>query len=367
MDDSETPEQGSLWPLALKNSELQDNPQNQGPADDQAVGAPENNDPDLEFRHRGKIPSWPPSWRLGASNPETHLPPFTQSMNAFLSDLDGILEEVKGSIGATEEGSCEQQVDDETGALTRLATVGTRIPELPADDLCQVPPATVVPVAAVIECSSDRPHAAVSKPTAKQSAHFFAWLRKWRLGAAAGVLVIAGILGVLVVPKSVSPLLRHFHSPNAGLPEAQLSAATSSQKNERNRAPLAAGKLAVRPAKPVLVSGAVHSSNGSSTTIEVALDGRANFVANRLQKPDRIYFDLSNSWLSPDLPRRHFVLGETFVRKLRIDQRSPGLVRIALETVGVCDYTATLLSDPYRLHIRIRGYAPLPHPPPALN
>ncbi len=101
-------------------------------------------------------------------------------------------------------------------------------------------------------------------------------------------------------------------------------------------------------------------SDDSSTTVTVSLPGMAAFAAHRLTRPDRVYFDLQGAPMPAALHGRliEVPLTETFVRKIRIAERGPGVTRLVLETEHNCDYSAMIAPDPYRLIIKLRAQGP---------
>ena len=99
-------------------------------------------------------------------------------------------------------------------------------------------------------------------------------------------------------------------------------------------------------------------SDDNSTTVAVSLPGLVAFAAHRLTGPDRVYFDLQGAPMPAALHGRliQVPLTETFVRKIRVAERGPGITRVVLETTQSCDYSAMIAPDPYRLIIKL-------HPP----
>lgn len=104
--------------------------------------------------------------------------------------------------------------------------------------------------------------------------------------------------------------------------------------------------------------GSIHYwSDDNSTTVTVSLPGLVLFAAHRLTGPDRVYFDLQGAPLPAALHGKliQVPLTETFVRRIRIAERGPGITRVVLDTTRSCDYSAMIAPAPYRLIIKLHA------------
>ena len=124
----------------------------------------------------------------------------------------------------------------------------------------------------------------------------------------------------------------------------------------------------------VLVTGIRHWSTPDYTRVAVDLDDSVEYSSERIDHPDRIYFDLKESRLASVLLGKSFEVGDGFLRKIRVAQYRPGETRIVLEVDDSYDYSAFLLPNPYRLIIDIHGRKPVqmqaqeaPKPTPPLE
>ncbi len=93
------------------------------------------------------------------------------------------------------------------------------------------------------------------------------------------------------------------------------------------------------------------NAKADSTRITIALEAPVQYISGRVANPDRIYFDLHAAKLSALLRSRGVNVSSALVSNVRVAQNPSGVVRIVLDVNGVKDYTASLLSDPYRLVI----------------
>jgi hypothetical protein len=104
--------------------------------------------------------------------------------------------------------------------------------------------------------------------------------------------------------------------------------------------------------------GAIHyQSDDNSTTVTVELQKPVFFEDHRLTQPDRVYFDLQGTQMPPALNGRliQVEVTETFVKKIRVAERGPGVTRVVLETTPDCVYSAMIASDPYRLIVKLHA------------
>lgn len=147
-------------------------------------------------------------------------------------------------------------------------------------------------------------------------------------------------------------------------------------KYSKAAASLAAKKTVPKeePAKPVGLGAVPASSdaNGQSATsvsvrdirywttsdytrVVIDMEGDARYHKTRLSDPDRIYFDISNAKLSRDLLNRVFVVGDQFLKQVRVAQNQMDIVRVVLDFARVSDYSVFELHDPFRIIIDIYG------------
>jgi N-acetylmuramoyl-L-alanine amidase len=111
-----------------------------------------------------------------------------------------------------------------------------------------------------------------------------------------------------------------------------------------------------RKGKLVQVSGVRHWSTSIYTRVAIDLGDEVQYEAARVPDPDRIFFDLHGTRLSPDLIGKSVsVIDDGFLKRIRIAQFSNDVTRVVLDVSDVSDYSAFLLPNPYRLIIDIHG------------
>jgi len=99
-------------------------------------------------------------------------------------------------------------------------------------------------------------------------------------------------------------------------------------------------------------------STGNDAQVVVALDEAVQYESARLDSPDRIYFDLHKAKLGPSIEQKIVPIDDGFLKWVRVAQNSDDVVRLVLDAEGAKDFSAKLLSDPYRLVIDVHAQSP---------
>ncbi len=92
-----------------------------------------------------------------------------------------------------------------------------------------------------------------------------------------------------------------------------------------------------------------------STHIVVALDDTIKYDSVRIAAPDRIYFDLYKAKLGGKLPTKQVDVQSGLLKSIRVAQNKPTVVRLVLDVDGARDFSAYLLSKPYRFVIDVHS------------
>jgi N-acetylmuramoyl-L-alanine amidase len=103
------------------------------------------------------------------------------------------------------------------------------------------------------------------------------------------------------------------------------------------------------------VTGIRHWSTPDYTRVAIDLESDVKFGSQRIDNPDRIFFDLRGTKLASTLVGKSFDVDDGFLKKIRVAQFQPGRTRVVLEVDSLSDYEAFLLPNPYRLIIDIHG------------
>ncbi len=103
------------------------------------------------------------------------------------------------------------------------------------------------------------------------------------------------------------------------------------------------------------VTGIRHWSTPDYTRVAIDLEQDVKFGSQRIDHPDRIFFDLYDTKLASTLVGKSFDVDDGFLKKIRVAQFKPGKTRVVLEVDDLSDYDAFLLPNPSRLIIDIHG------------
>ena len=109
------------------------------------------------------------------------------------------------------------------------------------------------------------------------------------------------------------------------------------------------------PGETVQVTSVKHTSEADYTRITINLDQDVRFESQRLNHPDRVFFDLKNARLSHRLIGSSANVDDGRVKKIRMAQYKPGRARVVIETDGPASFNASIESDPPRLVIDVKG------------
>jgi N-acetylmuramoyl-L-alanine amidase len=110
------------------------------------------------------------------------------------------------------------------------------------------------------------------------------------------------------------------------------------------------------------VTGIRHWSGADSSTVVIDLQDQVQYEAHRLSNPERIYFDLHDTTLVPDLVNKSIAVLDALLVRVRVAQPVSGITRVVLETKVAADYSVSLEQNPYRLVVEIRKLGAKPEP-----
>ena len=138
-------------------------------------------------------------------------------------------------------------------------------------------------------------------------------------------------------------------------PEASRTAPNPSAASVSDDFPLNAPPPPRRGKIP-LITGIRHWSTPDYTRVAIDLQQEVRYQAARVSNPDRIFFDLYGTRLSPELTGRPVeVTDDGFLTRIRAAQTSRNTTRVVLDVSSVSDYSAFFLSNPPRLIIDVHG------------
>ena len=105
-----------------------------------------------------------------------------------------------------------------------------------------------------------------------------------------------------------------------------------------------------------LVTGIRYWSTPVYTRVAIDLEKEVRYEAIRVSHPDRIYFDLYGTHLSPVVEgKSDQVIDDGFLREIQASQFQKDVTRIVLKVSNISEYSAFLLPNPPRLIIDVHG------------
>jgi N-acetylmuramoyl-L-alanine amidase len=96
-----------------------------------------------------------------------------------------------------------------------------------------------------------------------------------------------------------------------------------------------------------------HWSTPDSTRVIVGLEREIKIESQRIDHPERFFFDLLDTDVRSNLLGKIIAVDDGPVKKIRVAQFQPGKSRIVLEVADHADYTTSLFTNPPRLIIEV--------------
>jgi N-acetylmuramoyl-L-alanine amidase len=127
---------------------------------------------------------------------------------------------------------------------------------------------------------------------------------------------------------------------------------------------LALGAAAQPPGRPQ-VTAVRHWSSPNLTRIVVELEAEVTPRGARLSNPERVYFDLPDTRLSPELKGKTFPVGDEIVQQVRVAQTQIGVTRVVVDLSADAEHTFTTMTTPPRVAVELRKKAAAATAPPA--
>jgi N-acetylmuramoyl-L-alanine amidase len=118
-----------------------------------------------------------------------------------------------------------------------------------------------------------------------------------------------------------------------------------------NASPPSPEKLAALPK----ITGLRHWSSTMGSTVVIDMEDQVPYEVHRLMSPERIYFDLHDAVLAPELDGKTIDVGENSLTRVRVAQPVAGVTRIVLDTKDGSSFSVSMESSPYRLVVELRG------------
>jgi N-acetylmuramoyl-L-alanine amidase len=177
-------------------------------------------------------------------------------------------------------------------------------------------------------------------------------------------IIIPLALAALVAVGGLWWKISH-HSAETPHPMATVPATATASQPQTDADYTPADPLADKSASPEKgssVTGIRHWSAADSSTVVIDLQDQVQYEAHRLSNPERIYFDLHDTTLAPDLANKSISVLDALLVRVRVAQPVNGITRVVLETKVATDYSVSLEQNPYRLVVEIRKLGAKPEP-----
>jgi len=175
-----------------------------------------------------------------------------------------------------------------------------------------------------------RPEAKITEPAAKQPAD--------------------SIISSPTAPNGPTSSLPSSTSPDGQTKAPVDSADTAGAETTGETSSATPQELAKMPR----ITGVRHWSSADSSTVVLDLEDQVQYEAHRLAHPDRIYFDLHDTSITPEFAGKTIEIGDALLARVRVAQPVAGLTRVVLETKGNSNFSVSLEPNPYRLVVQVR-------------
>jgi N-acetylmuramoyl-L-alanine amidase/type II secretory pathway predicted ATPase ExeA len=187
-------------------------------------------------------------------------------------------------------------------------------------------------------------------------------IRNYRWKIFAGLLIAVLVPAGLALPRAVRTKLTQMMHGEMSAKESLTHTVATDRRNEMNgAAPALSGaegvsyKIAGQGSPNVSAISA--SSTATDAQVVVTLDDTVRYDSARITSPDRIYFDLYKARLRVSVPLKTVPSEGGLLKWVRVGQNSDDVLRLVIAADGAKDYSAKLLSDPYRLVIDVHSQA----------
>jgi N-acetylmuramoyl-L-alanine amidase len=98
-----------------------------------------------------------------------------------------------------------------------------------------------------------------------------------------------------------------------------------------------------------------------ATRIAIELSGECRYRSERIQDPDRIFFDLIGARPYINGKRLHSAeIGDKLIKRIRVAETQPDVTRVVLDLEVAVDFTVSQLANPDRVIIELRPAAKRP-------
>jgi len=158
--------------------------------------------------------------------------------------------------------------------------------------------------------------------------------------------------------KSLAEPVQHVAVKTFGPPQVKRDAKLEERKDNDSTEDVEPGDSAdAAPASGTIsrVLGVRHWSTPDYTRVAIDLDQPVRYQAQRIENPDRLFFDLYKSRLGRRFSSKSLDVDDGFLKKIRIAQFASERTRVVLDLDELTEYHTSLQSNPWRLVIDIKN------------
>src|SRR6266852_7278893 len=114
-----------------------------------------------------------------------------------------------------------------------------------------------------------------------------------------------------------------------------------------------------RRASPFEVTAVRCWTLADTTRVAIEITGEVHVRSDRVQNPDRIFFDFVGARPSIDGKRLYSAeVGDKLLKRIRVAETAPGVTRVVLDLESPTEYTVSRLDNPNRMIIELRPSNP---------
>jgi len=157
--------------------------------------------------------------------------------------------------------------------------------------------------------------------------------------------------------KALAEPVQQAAEKTFGPPQAKKDAKLPEKEDNAFAEDIEQGGSADPPARGTIsrVLGVRLWSTPDYTRIAIDLDQPVKFEAQRIENPDRLFFDLYRARLDRRLSTKSLDVEDGFLKKIRIAQFAAERARVVLDLDELTDYHASLQPNPWRLIVDIQN------------
>lgn len=118
---------------------------------------------------------------------------------------------------------------------------------------------------------------------------------------------------------------------------------------------IAAAAAAAERTALVEVTAVRHWSSANATRIAIEITGEVHYRSDRVDNPDRIFFDFTGA--RPHIDGKSLFIddvGDRLLKRIRVAETAPGVTRVVLDLESDAEFTVSHLENPNRLIIELR-------------